>query len=410
MQKKEVSSSTPMLSKISMLIFALSPILAWYSIPFPVGLGNMLILFLSAFVITKSRFRVFVIPKAFWIVFIYVCMMWTYNHQFALWTIFPPGGWLFFMFTLAVVGGTLSFNMKLLKKYMRIVLLVAITLFWVQLILKMITGSLQICFVPNLTGQFTYEGMTYAELVTHQLEGERPCSIFLEPSYMAYYSLAYLVLEWFGCEAKRKWLTREVALIIVTLLALRSGTGMVGGAILFAVKMFCMFWNASIRRRVVMIFLLIPFLVGMFVVFLNSETGQLMLSRSEELSTENTSGYSRVVAGYLMFDTMSPSDKIVGMPNAKEEFGIERDDGRTFFYINGVQTILIELGLVGALAYLFFYVSLFRKVSLQSRMSIIILLVMGLLESNYLNAYMMLFTIIPCGEYYLSNKRKSLAR
>lgn len=410
MQKKEVSSSTPMLSQISMLILALAPILAWYDIHFPVGMGYMLVLFLSAFVIVRNRFRVSVMPKAFWLMFVYVCMMWTYNNHFAIWTVFPPGGWLFFMFALAVVGGTISFSQKYLKKYMRIVLFVAIALFWVQFVLMITTGSHQYCFVPPLTGSFTYEGMSYAELVAHQLKGERPCSIFIEPSYMAYYSLAYLTLEWFCSEIKNKLFTKEVMLILITLLALRSGSGMVGVAILFAGKMFCMFWNASIGRRITMLLLLIPFIVGFFFVYQSTEAGQAMLSRSSELSTENTSGYSRVVAGYMMFDSMSPNDKIWGIPNPREVFGMERADGRTYFYINGVQTILISLGYIGTIIYLLFYINLFRKVSLQSRMSIIMLLVMGLLESNYLNAYMMLFTIIPCGEYYLNNKRKSLAR
>lgn len=399
-----------MFSKVSMLIFALSPILAWYDIHFPVGLGYMLILFLSAFLIVRNKFRVFVLPKFFWLLFSYVCMMWAYNNNFAIWTVLPPGGWLFFLFVLAVIGGTICFSQKYLKKYMRIVLLIAIALFWVQFIMMITTGSQQICFVPKITNQFTYEGMSYAELVAHQLRGKRPCSIFLEPSYMAYYSLAYLTLEWFGSEIKNKLFTKEVALILVTLLALRSGSGMVGGAILFAVKMFSIFWNASIGRRIAMILLLIPLIVGSFFVYLNTEAGQAMLSRSSELSTESTSGYSRVVGGYLMFDTMSPSEKMVGIPNAREVFGIERADGRTIFYINGVQTILISLGYIGALVYLLFYVSLFRKVSLQSRMSIIMLLTMGLLESNYLNAYMMLFTIIPCGEYYLNYKRRGLSR
>lgn len=396
-------------SRVFMLILSLSPILAWYDIHFPVGLGYMLILFLSAFVIARKRFKVSVMPKAFWLVFVYVCMMWTYNNHFAIWTVFPPGGWLFFMFALAVVGGTISFSQKYLKKYMRIVLFVAIALFWVQFILMITTGSHRYCFVPPLTGSFTYEGMSYAELVAHQLRGERPCSIFMEPSYMAYYSLAYLTLEWFGYEIKNKLFTKEVMLILITLLALRSGSGMVGGTILFAVKMFSMFWNASIGRRIAMILLLIPLIVGSFFVYLNTEAGQAMLSRSSELSTESTSGYTRVVGGYLMFDTMSPSEKMVGIPNAREEFGIEYADGRTYFYINGVQTILISLGYIGALVYLLFYISLFRKVSLQSRMSIIMLLTMGLLESNYLNAYMMLFTIIPCGEYYLNYKKRGLS-
>lgn len=403
---ESIEYGADLFSRLFMLILALAPILAWYDIHFPVGLGYMLILFLSAFVIAKNRFQVSVMPNAFWLLFAYVCMMWVYNNNFAIWTVLPPGGWLFFLFVLAVIGGTLSYNLNLLKKYMRIVLLIAIALFWVQFIMMITTGSQQICFVPKITNQFTYEDMSYAELVANQLRGERPCSIFLEPSYMAYYSLAYLVLEWFGSEAKQKWLTKEVALILVTLLALRSGSGMVGGAILFAVKMFSMFWNASIGRRIAMLLLLIPLIVGSFFVYQNTEAGQAMLSRTSELSTESTSGYSRVVGGYLMFYTMSPSEKMVGIPNAREVFGIERADGRTIFYINGIQTILISLGYIGALVYLLFYASLFRKVSLQSRMSIIMLLTMGLLESNYLNAYMMLFSIIPCGEYYLNYKKR----
>lgn len=399
-----------MFSKVSMLIFALSPILAWYDIHFPVGLGYMLILFLSAFLIVRNKFKVFVLPKVFWLLFSYVCFMWAYNNQFGFWTLFPPGGWLFFMFVLAVIGGTISFNMNLLKKYMRIVLLIAIVLFWIQFIMMQTTGSHQYCFVPNLTGQFTYEGFSYADLVAHQLEGTRPCSIFLEPSYMAYYCITYLVLEWFGSQFKQKLFTKDVILILVTLIALRSGSGIVGVAILFSAKMLSMLWNANTGRRITMLVFMIPLIVASFYVYLNTDAGEAMFSRSSELSTENTSGYARVVAGYLKFESLSPNDKIIGIPNPREVFGLERSDGRTVFYINGVQTILISLGYIGAFVYLLFYVSLFRKVSLQSRMSIIMLLTMGLLESNYLNAYMMLFTIIPCGEYYLHYIRQGLSK
>lgn len=404
------NKSGDIFSKVSMLIFALSPILAWYDIHFPVGLGYMLILFLSAFLILRNKFKVFVLPKFFWLLFSYVCIMWAYNNHFEFWTLFPPGGWLFFMFVLAVIGGTLSFNMNLLKKYMRIVLLIAIALFWIQFIMIQTTGSPQYCFVPNLTGKFTYEGFSYADLAAHQLEGTRPCSIFLEPSYMAYYCITYLVLEWFGYQFKQKLFTKDVILILVTLIALRSGSGLVGVAILFSAKMLNMFWNANIGRRITMLVVLIPLVAASFYIYLNTDSGEAMLSRSSEFSTEHTSGYARVVAGYLKFDSLSPNDKITGIPNARDVFGFEHSDGRTVFYINGVQTILISLGYIGAFVYLLFYIGLFRKVSLQSRMSIIMLLTMGLLESNYLNVYMMLFTIIPCGEYYLHYKRRGLSR
>ena len=227
---------------------------------------------------------------------------------------------------------------------------------------------------------------------------------------MAYYCITYLVLEWFGSQSKQKLFTKYGFLILVTLIALRSGSGIVGVAILFSAKMLSMLWNANTGRRITMLVFMIPFIVASFYVYLNTDAGEAMFSRSSELSTENTSGYARVVAGYLKFESLSPNDKIIGIPNPREVFGLERSDGRTVFYINGVQTILISLGYIGAFVYLLFYVSLFRKVSLQSRMSIIMLLTMGLLESNYLNAYMMLFTIIPCGEYYLHYIRQGLSK
>ena len=97
--------------------------------------------------------------------------------------------------------------------------------------------------------------------------------------------------------------------------------------------------------------------------------------------------------------------QIIGIPDARNRFGIEMYDGNFIFYANGVQTILLSLGYIGALLYGLFYIILFRNTNLVSRMCIIILFVMGLLESNYLNPYMMLLTIIPCADYHFTRNR-----
>ena len=126
---------------------------------------------------------------------------------------------------------------------------------------------------------------------------------------------------------------------------------------------------------------------------MNSEIGQEMFLRSGELTDEHTSGFVRIVEGYTKFDQLNPIEKIIGIPNARERFDV--------FYVNGIQSILLNLGYIGAFVYLLFYINIFRKVSFTSKMSIIVLLVMSLLEANYLNPYMMLLTIIPCAEIYL---------
>ncbi|KAA5242161.1 hypothetical protein F2Z21_04990, partial [Bacteroides finegoldii] len=129
------------LRKASMMILALLPILAWYKIPFPVGLGYTLILFLSTYIIVRNNFKINVVPIIFWLLFVYICLIWIYHHHFELWTLIPPGGWLFFLFFLALIGGVLSFDFQLLKRYMRWVVLISAALFWVQFSLKLATGS-----------------------------------------------------------------------------------------------------------------------------------------------------------------------------------------------------------------------------------------------------------------------------
>lgn len=394
--------------RVAMLVIALGPILAWYKIPFPVPLGHALILFLSSFAILKSGLNLNVLPKTFLLVFLYVCISWCANHGFEIWTLFPPGGWIFFIFVLGLQGGILLFDMDLCCKYMRWVSWIAILLFYIQLGLVIATGSQHFCFVPPLTGAFTYQNMMYSEIVARHLASSHPCSIFLEKSYMAYYLAAYLSLIMFSGENKAKLYTKESIIISITLILLRSGSGIVGLAVLWVVKLFSVFWTNNKGRRIAMTLLLIPFSLGIVYLYGSTESGQEMLSRQDELTTENTSGYVRVVGGYAIYDMLTPQEKTFGKPDAQEIFGKDRSDGTTWFYINGVQTVLVYLGFIGAILYLLFYASIFRKVGLSSRMCLITLISMALLESNYLNPYMLLLTLIPCAEYYYNYKLKRL--
>lgn len=392
------SDSGKNLQKVSMALLALLPLLAWYKISFPVGLGYALLLFLSAFTIIRKGFHIRVLPTSFWVVCSYICFMWMYNHSFELWSLLPLGGWNFFIFLLALLWGIITFDLVLLKKYMRWIVLISGVLFWIQLTFLITTGSSQFCFVPNLTGAFTYEDFTYSDMVSRHMMG-LPCSIFLEKSYLAYYFLSYLSLVWFETRQKNKIFSKEIVFVIVTLIASRSGSALVGFSVLFAIKIFTMYWIASIQRRMMLIILILPLVLGAMYIYVGTEMGQQMLSRSEEFSNENSSGYNRVVNGYLMFEQLSTEQKLIGISNAKERFGMLRHDGSIIFYINGVQTILLSLGYIGFLFYFLFYANVFRKVNLVSQMSIIVLLIMSLLESNYLNPYMILLTIIPCANY-----------
>lgn len=393
---------------VSMFILATLPILGWYEIPFPVGLGYAIVLFLSAYTIFIYNFRLNVLPVTFWMVFFYVCFMWMYHYGVEFSTLFPPGGWPFFMFFLVLVWGVKTFDLELLKKFMGWVVYTSVILFWIQIILQLMFGHNVISFVPNLTGSFKYEGMSYSDLVYAQLNSEsgRPCSIFLEPSYMAYYLVVYLTIVWFSKKNQDKLINKEILLLIITLIALRSGSGMLGLGVDVIVKLYRYFKNSSAVKRIKYILFLVPLLLGAIYFYADSGMGQSVLSRSTELSTDGTSGFSRVVKGYLYFASLNQKEKLTGIPSPEKKFGIVKGDGKIKFYVNGFQTVLLTLGYMGAILYILFYTSLFRKVSIPSRMCIIVLLIMSLIESNYLNSYMMLLTVIPCAEYFYNKKNR----
>ena len=407
MNSSIIRNRTQWLHKLSMALLATLPLLAWYKIPFPVGLGYALVLFLSVYTIARSRFKINVVPNTYWMVFTYVCFMWMYNHGFEIWTLFPPGGWDFFIFLLALLWGITTFDLVLLKKYMQWVVMISGILFWIQFVLVFETGSNPFCFVPNLTGAFTYEDFTYGDIVAKHMRG-LPCSIFLEKSYLAYYFLTYLTLIWFEIDKEKKLFSKEIVFVIATLIASQSGTALVGLSILFTTKIFLMYWNTNSKRRIILIIFAVPLIIGVTYIYITTELGQQMLSRRFELFDEHTSGYSRIVGGYVMFEQLKLNEQFFGITDYRDRFGFLLNDGNFKFYCNGIQTILLSLGYIGTLLYLIFYINLFRNISLTSRMCVIILLVMGLLESNYLNPYMMLLTIIPCAEYYrckTTNKR-----
>ena len=228
--------------KISMLLLATLPILAWYKIPFPVGLGYALVLFISAYVIVKQNCKISIVPSSFWIVVGYISLMWIYHNHFSIKSLFPPGGWQFFIFLMSIIWGVIAFDGRLLQKYMRWIVLISIGLFCLQIVFMMLYGANVICFVPNLTGAFTYEGMTYSELASHQMHAS-PSSIFLEKSYMAYYLISYLAIIWF--RDRDTLANKEVILIIVTLIALRSGSGMIGLTVLGITKLVVIFKDAK---------------------------------------------------------------------------------------------------------------------------------------------------------------------
>ena len=235
---------------------------------------------------------------------------------------------------------------------MGVIVAVSIPLFWIQIVVLQTTGH-NLCFVPNLTGQFTYQNLSYAEVVQLHAYNHSPCSIFLEKSYLGYYLVAYLCLRLFSSDLREKFLFPVNIIIILTILMSRSGSGLVGLVALLGVKVIVDFYSGSSRKRSYLFLLLIPLLAGLSYVYLQSEIGTAIVERSSELETEGTSGYARVVSGYVVFGALPPTEKLFGSTIQDvvgySDFSYISMDR---FYVNGIQTVLMTLGALGLLLYI----------------------------------------------------------
>lgn len=379
-----------------MLLLALFPLLHWYNIGLPVGLGEFLMLLVAIVAFATGRIRYKAIPKSFLIVFAYVAVSWYWqNSNFSVLGLLP-GGPVFFFFLITILAGVSLVNIEYLKKYMRIIVVVSIILFLFQFVVLHTTGT-RFCFVPNLTGSFTYEDLSYAELVKRHLSGIKPCAFFLEKSYMAYYLVMYLCLELFYGKGKEVLYTRFSLIIVFVLLILQSGSGLLGMFVPIAIKILSYFWEKR-NMRTIMLITIIPLFIALIYLYVGTEIGAAMLERQSEITTEGTSGFARMTYGYMFFESLDPQQQIFGTSVAEINDLVYMSYNDRRFSLNGIQYPLVQLGIVGLLIWLFFYFKLFKAGNLCGKSSILVYLLLSSLEVVYLGPYMALLTIIACSQ------------
>lgn len=398
------SKSNNTLSRIAMAVFALLPMLHWYDVGLPIGLGDVLIGIVSIITIVSGKFNIKAYPHAFFIVWIYIVINWYYYNAYPDLKGILPGGMVFFLFALNVGSGIVLFDIKYLSLYMRWITVVAICIFLYQFFELNLFGN-RYCFVPNFTGHFLYQDLSYDQLQSIHLSSDYPCAFFLEKSYMAYYLVIYLCIELFYIQNKNILFSPIAICIIFTLLILKSGSGLLGMIIPVGAKLLSFYRDKSFSRYFLLI-ISIPVIVLFVYIYISTELGNSMLSRQDEIYTEGTSGFQRVVYGYSFFDNLSLKNKLFGTPISEINDLIYLSYYDTRFALNGIQTPLMQLGIIGLLLWLIFYINIYVKTSILGRVCILVLLLMSLIEVTYLGAYMTLLTVIPCSIVYKKIKYK----
>ena len=404
MQTISQNSKSYMQEKIAMLLLALFPLLHWYNIGLPVGLGELLMFLVAVVAFATGRIRYNAIPKSFFFVFAYVSLSWyIQNSNFSLMGLLP-GGPIFFFFLITVLAGVSLFNIGYLKTYMRVIVIVSIIIFLFQFIVLQTTG-IRFCCVPNLTGSFMYEDLTYASLAERHFVSTNPCAIFLEKSYMAYYLVMYLCLELFHGKGKEVLYTRFSLLIVFVLLILKSGSGILGVFIPIAIKIISFFWEKK-NIRIAILITITPFIALMIYLYAITEIGAAMLERQSEITTEGTSGFTRIIYGYSFYENLTPKQQCFGtsVSEINDLIYLSYIDRR--FSLNGIQYPLIQLGIIGLSIWILFYVKLFWTGDLCSRSCILVFFLLSSLEVVYLGPYMAILTIIACSQVKKFNSLK----
>lgn len=388
--------------KMTMFLLALFPLLHWYDIGLPLGLGDFLLLLVAILAIGMGRFQQKAYPKLFFLVWLYIAINWYHYNFYPDWKGILPGGIVFFIFALNVGVGITNFDINLLRKYMRWIVILAVVIFFFQFIVLHLNGK-TFCFVPNLTGHFIYENYSYSELAAKHINGFKPCAFFIEKSYMAYYLVIYLCLELFQEKFKEFLFSKLSIIIIVTLVLLQSGSGVVGLTIPVVAKFLTYYWQKKKLRYIILLLSLLLF-TFIFYLFVATDIGASMLSRQEELYTEGTSGFSRIMYGYMFYDNLDPIQKIIGtsVSNINNLTYLSYQDSK--FPLNGIQSPLIQLGTIGLLLWIIFYVSVFFKTNACGRICVLVFFIFSAIEVTYLGSYMTILTIIPCSILY--NKKE----
>lgn len=317
--------------------------------------------------------------------------------------LFQTGTILFFLVLTLI---TITADPKLLWRYYFIIFWIALVIFFLQEISWYTLGRRFSALIPGLDFSFYGEGGG-AEMAEFQKNTNRSCSIFMEPAVFAKFLIPAVI---YNLKYTKKSYIRLFGLICVFLL-LRSGVGF----ILLATCQCIYIFNLPIKRKSIK-GISIACITGIIVisgmVISTTEYGEVQLARMEEVNAENvsSSGFLRVIRGYLLYDGMNTLEKIVGIGSKNIGFAIQSSpyaymfDGVEDVYLNGIQALLVGGGVIGVVLFIFMIRDIGNRRSIISIGILSCILMSFFVAAEYLSATMLLFLSIAILERKYSQK------
>jgi hypothetical protein len=377
-------------TKVVTFLVVIYPLLSVYGIP-PINLGmvSMIILYFL-FLVTRDKI-VLKWPKYFWMFFLYMFLL-----RFLNYVDFSFSN--FFSFNLIVFGLFLGISCKHfdltygLKIYQTIVL-ICCCFFFLQEVMFLISGTR----VVGLLSWFPLNtGMSNADYIRLFSLHDRSASFFLEPAHFAQYISPLLAVQLF--KNKKPVINFYAILISVTLLLLRSGTGVIIMSIIWIIWIFFHLRNSSLIKRLSIILILLPAFFSGVYLYLSSELGKSIAERGSEFTdySSTTSAYVRIIRGYELLYDFPVLNKLFGMnPPSRLQLFISKGEMSFLFPENdllfsGIQSVLVFGGVVGLLIFSFHFHFLLKKTCIESRIVGIAFIIMSFISPIYLMGEMLL--------------------
>ena len=383
-------------SNIASLLLALFPILVSYVSSFSLNYGeiSMVVFFFVCIVFSKS-INCMEFPSGYIVFWAVVAILLTLSCNNLKITYLIPGGISFTIFSIGLGCVNKYVDFQKFYKYLKILVVIAIIIQLLQnlgLLPPKYTGA----FILPISPHIGYD-LSLNELLTSRIDNDRPCSTFLEPAYFAEFLLIFFTVESFRESNRRKLFTPMSLIVMIALFVLQSGLGLSCLAIILIVKFFELYRDTK-TSKITMILLILVAVIAVNL-YLQSESGAELLSRTEELDREGSSGFVRIFQGMYIFEELPFVNKLIGtdmgfVENMNLPFVKYNEEGVANLFTNGLFTLLIKSGQLGAVCLLFVYIKIYHNGNKLSKAILLLLLSMSLVEQVYLTSSMLLCTVI----------------
>lgn len=302
-----------------------------------------------------------------------------------------------FLFIIILGVANKHFDLEYARKAYRVLAYISAIFFIVQEILLMTTGQSISGILPNIPLMFE-ASIDYRTLLASHI---KQSSFFREPAYFAQFLLPLLGIELFDRNPNKTTKFNTLFFTVIILYGV-SGVGFVGLIVIWSYWFIINFkYKIKIKHMLYLSIIVIAVLIYGNE-FLNSDRGGEIKRRIDGvvmLDEEIGTSFIRVFRGYYVYNEFNFLEKLVGLNNPKLQVEkAEESKVSRFFkdelYYNGIQSILINSGLIGLLLVFLTYANLYKLNSYQGRVLIVVLISQSFIEAIFLNAHLLIYLVL----------------